>query len=63
MEAAAVKAASQGRAAAERAATSAFEGHLDHVVAIGWAYVEYYCLDNFCNVRRLCFGWDIHPPT
>lgn len=44
-------AAAGGKAEAEKAATRAFEEQLDTVVAIGWAYVERYCLDNFCQVR------------
>ena len=48
---AAAAAAAGGKAEAEKAATRAFEEHLDTVVASGWAYVERYCLDNFCQVR------------
>lgn len=29
-----------GKAAAAAAATEAYEAHLDHAVAIGWAYLE-----------------------
>ena len=51
---------SGGKAAAERAANDVFEANLDTVVAMGWANVERYCLDNFRKVRRKSFrprGW------
>lgn len=45
--AASASAQAGGRAAAEKAANEAFEANLDTVVAMGWANVERYCLDNF----------------
>ena len=51
---------SGGKAAAERAANDVFEANLDTVVAMGWANVEHYCLDNFRKVRSKSFrprGW------
>ena len=40
------------KAGAAKAASEAFEGALDIVVALGWAYTECFCLENFSKVRR-----------
>ena len=52
---------SGGKAAAERAANDVFEANLDTVVAMGWANVERYCLDNFRKVRSKSFRPGLGP--
>lgn len=43
----AARAASGGKAGAERAAAASFDAQLDVVIALGWANVERYALDTF----------------
>jgi hypothetical protein len=45
--------AGSNKAAAARAASEAFEGALDSVVALGWAHTEHFCLDNFAKVKGI----------
>jgi hypothetical protein len=51
--AAAAAAAGSGKGAAERAAAAAFDAQLDVAVALGWAWTERFCLENFIAVS-LC---------
>ena len=62
MRAAAAAHQAGGKAAAEGAANKAFEDNLDVVIAMGWANVERYCLDNFRQVRALSVTMDMAVP-
>ncbi|GAX74251.1 hypothetical protein CEUSTIGMA_g1700.t1 [Chlamydomonas eustigma] len=46
MKAAAASKSTEGRAAAEQAANDVVEAELDTVVAMGWAHIQRFCLDN-----------------
>jgi len=43
------------QAAVAKAAFEAFEAALDTVVALGWAYTEQFCFDNFSKVKSFYF--------
>eukprot|EP00798_Chlamydomonas_sp_ICE-L_P021822 gene21822-28848_t len=47
IDAAAAAAQASGDKSPQKAANEAFEANLDRVVAIGWAFVERHCLENF----------------
>jgi hypothetical protein len=57
MKSAAASKSVEGRAAAEGAANEVVEAELDTVVAMGWAHIQKFCLDNMKQVRALLCLW------